>query len=87
MTLARTLMIRYCINPIHQGYRLTIWEPAALTSSRVQPFHFKLNFTTISVQEAENILNLIPGEKTQAFIPNSSSAQSTLAQKVLTAES
>ncbi len=58
-------MIRYCIYPHRQGYRLTIWEPAPLTDDRIQPFHFKLHFTTNSALEAVKILNLIPGRKAE----------------------
>jgi hypothetical protein len=59
-------MMHYSIKPLATGYRLTIWEPAALTPDRVQPFLFKLNFTILYPQEAEKILDLIPGQKTQA---------------------
>lgn len=62
-------MIHYELKPLSLGYRLTIWESAPVTSTRVEPFHFKLNFTIVSVGEAQNILNLIPGEKTKALSP------------------
>ena len=59
-------MMHYFIEPLATGYHLSIWEPAALTHNRVQPFHFKLNFTILYPQEAEKILNLILGQKTEA---------------------
>lgn len=61
-------MIHYSINPLSNGYRLTIWEPAPLTEDRAQPFHFKLNITLSSPLEAMRILNLIPGQKAIGFI-------------------
>lgn len=57
-------MIYYRIEPLSKGYQLTIWEPAPVTSDRVKPFHFKLNFTTMTLLESMKILNLIPGRKT-----------------------
>jgi len=65
-------MMHYRIKPLATGYRLTIWEPAPLTSNRVHPFYFKLNFTILYPQEAEKILNLIPGQKIKAVKSNSS---------------
>lgn len=59
-------MMHYSIKPLRTGYRLTIWEPAPLTANRVHPFYFKLHFTILYPQEAEKILNLIPGQKTRA---------------------
>jgi hypothetical protein len=59
-------MMYYSIKPLATGYRLSIWEPASVTHNRVNPFHFKLNFTIISPREAEKILNLIPGQKIEA---------------------
>ena len=59
-------MMYYSIKPLATGYRLSIWEPALVTHNRVNPFHFKLNFTIISPKEAEKILNLIPGQKIEA---------------------
>ena len=56
-------MIYYSIEPLSKGYRLTIWEPAPLTSSRGKPFYFKLNFTTNNLLESMTILNMIPGRK------------------------
>lgn len=65
-------MMHYCIKPLATGYRLTIWEPAPVTSNRVHPFYFKLNFTILYLQEAEKILNLIPGKKIKAVKSNGS---------------
>ncbi len=65
-------MMHYCIKPLATGYRLTIWEPAPVTSNRVHPFYFKLNFTILYPQEAEKILNLIPGQKIKAVKSNGS---------------
>ncbi|MBD1806702.1 hypothetical protein H6F98_14735 [Microcoleus sp. FACHB-SPT15] len=65
-------MIHYELKPLNLGYRLTVWESAPITPSRVEPFHFKLNFTIVSLKEAQNILNLIPGEKANALSPSSS---------------
>jgi hypothetical protein len=59
-------MMYYSIKPLATGYRLSIWEPASVTHNRVNPFHFKLNFTIICPREAEKILNLIPGQKIEA---------------------
>lgn len=64
-------MMHYCIKPLATGYRLTIWEPAPITHNRVNPFHFKLNFTILYPQEAEKILNMIPGQKTPFVKSNS----------------
>ncbi|MBW4545217.1 MAG: hypothetical protein KME25_12330 [Symplocastrum torsivum CPER-KK1] len=57
------MMIYYKIEPLTQGYRLSIWEPAPRNRNRVEPFYFKLNFTTKTLLEAMKILNLIPGKK------------------------
>lgn len=65
-------MIHYELKPLRLGYRLTVWESAPVTPNRVEPFHFKLNFTIVSLREAQNILNLIPGEKANALSPSSS---------------
>ena len=59
-------MMYYSIKPLATGYRLSIWEPASVTHNRVNPFHFKLNFTIICPREVEKILNLIPGQKIEA---------------------
>jgi len=70
-------MIHYELKPLSLGYRLTVWESAPVTPNRVEPFHFKLNFTIVSLREAQNILKLIPGEKANAL----SSSTSATGQK------
>lgn len=74
-------MMHYRIKPLARGYRLTIWEPAPLTSNRVHPFYYKLNFTILYPQEAEKILSLIPGQKIKA-VKSSSSVSGKLAVSV-----
>lgn len=54
-------MINYSIEQTGNGYTLTIWEPAPLTSDRVKPFVFKANYIISSPIEAFGLLRLVQG--------------------------
>jgi hypothetical protein len=54
-------MINYSIEQTGNGYTLTIWEPAPLTSDRVKPFVFKANYIISSPIEAYGLLRLVQG--------------------------
>jgi hypothetical protein len=54
-------MINYSIEQTGNGYTLTIWEPAPLTSDRVKPFVFKANYIISSPIEAFALLRLVQG--------------------------
>ena len=56
-------MINYSIEQTGNGYTLTIWEPAPLTSDRVKPFVFKANYIISSPLEAFGLLKLVQGER------------------------
>lgn len=64
-------MINYTIEPKEEGYRLTVWEPAPLTSDRVNPFFFKASYLINSPLEAFNLLKLVQGGGTsvRSFVP------------------
>ena len=54
-------MINYSIEQTGNGYTLTIWEPAPLTSDRVKPFVFKANYIISSPIEAFGLLRMVQG--------------------------
>jgi hypothetical protein len=56
-------MINYLIEPTADGYTLTVWEPAPITSNRVKPFLFKANYIISSPLEAFKLLKLVQGGK------------------------
>ncbi len=62
-------MINYSIEPEGNGCKLTVWEPAPITSERAKPFIFKASYSTSSPLEAFNLLRLFQEGKAVAQIP------------------
>lgn len=62
-------MISYSIEPSHNGYMLTVWEPAPISPRRCQPFIFKAKYITSSPAEALGLLRLFHEGKAVAQIP------------------
>lgn len=62
-------MINYSIEPQHDGYMLTVWEPAPTSPDRCQPFIFKAKYITSSPSEALRLLRLFHEGKAVAQIP------------------
>lgn len=54
-------MINYLIEPVGDSYKLTVWEPAPLSATRINPFFFKANYIISSPLEAFDILKLLQG--------------------------
>lgn len=59
-------MVNYSIVPTGDGYKLTVWEPAPITTDRLKPFAFKVNFIISSPLEAFGLVKLIQGTKVVA---------------------
>lgn len=55
--------IEYTLTPTEQGWRLTVWEEAAVTESRVRPFLWKFGVELETLNEADSILRDILGNK------------------------
>ncbi|MEQ8960726.1 MAG: hypothetical protein RLP02_22860 [Coleofasciculus sp. C2-GNP5-27] len=61
-------MVQYSIsatkNP-KKPIKLSIWESAVLTDSRVRPFHFKANYSCETLPEAMEILQQVEAQSQQ----------------------
>lgn len=55
--------IEYTLTPTKQGWRLTVWEEAAVTKDRVRPFLWKFGVELETLNEADSILRDILGNK------------------------
>lgn len=53
--------IEYTLTPSQQGWRLTIWEEAAVTEKRVRPFLWKFGVEIATLSEVNFILQSILG--------------------------
>jgi hypothetical protein len=48
--------LKYSITPTEEGFHLSIWEPAPLTSTRLRPYLFMANYRLDSEEAADRIL-------------------------------
>jgi hypothetical protein len=62
-------MINYLIEPLGDGYTLTVWEPAPLTGDRVKPFVFKANYIIKSPLEAFGLMKVVQGGRLSVKSP------------------
>ncbi|MEQ8539627.1 MAG: hypothetical protein RIB93_19520 [Coleofasciculus sp. D1-CHI-01] len=61
-------MVQYSISATNnpkKPIKLSIWESAVLTDSRVRPFHFKANYSCETLPEAMEILRQVETESQQ----------------------
>jgi hypothetical protein len=75
-------MINYLIEPFGDGYALTVWEPAPVTSDRVKPFVFKANYIIKSPLEAFKLMKVVQGGRLSVQSPVAGQLASALKRAI-----
>lgn len=62
-------MLKYSMQSLKDGYKLTVWEPAPITINRVRPFLFKFMCCVASEEEALEILSKVQACRVVRYQP------------------